>query len=859
MNGSIRINARRLFLLGCLMVGMSYAADFTWLGSPASGNWNESDTNWTGAASVWTSAPINNATFGVSNIKTITADAVTLKNLTISADGYTIGGGPFLMYGGPTVGAGLSALLIATVTNNAGLCDKRGAGTLVLDSGFSRTNSFSTLRVSEGLLQITGGTHEIYTNDLNNINIGFDVNYGTMLVSGGKVRQTSGGYSAVRGTLVITNGVVDLSASRETLNAFNGAGTTTVGGNGLLDVTQIRISQTQLLPVSQNAVNVNTGGVIRINSFTIDPKASPLGMVNFNGGAVVAKASTADFLGTGATQWLNGISAKILAGGAVIDTQANSVSIKQPLVSGATSDGGLIKKGSGTLSLRGTNTFNGTTAIQGGVLNIVDDNNLGAVPSSPSTNFLFLSKSTLQSGATHSLAAHRTFWITNAVLAAFDTQAYTQTVYSTVMCAETNSMFVKQGTGMLVLDPGPTAVNRFGTLQVTNGILVIASGTNLVTCPNSGQNAPGLWIPSGTLLVAGGVLKTTALTYVNVDGGTLLVTNGLVDTTSCNELLNSIGGTAPGFGYTTVSGSGVLIANRVRISQNNGDPTNSVVTVNTGGVLRVSSFYIDIGASQKGMLVLNGGTVEARSDMVDFLGTTATLVGNNNDRWLNNIFVRVREGGAIFNTAGYDISIKQPLVPDVASDGGLIKRGAGMLTLLNTNTYNGATSVEGGTLKLGVLTNTLLTSGSAFVSSNAVFDINTKVQTLAGLGGSGTVTNNGSLTVVGLVAPGGTNGIGTLTLASACSLSGEFCVDVATNGVCDRLYVQGNLSVTNLALTVADTRLLSTDKRYLIATYTGTLTKPFLSKTLPKHWSVRYDTANSRIYLVYLGTLITLL
>jgi len=835
------------------MMAMAVSAvDFTWLNSPTNSNWNSVDTNWSSSVgSVWINSSTNNAIFGVSDKKVVTADAVTLKNLTISADGYSIGGGPLLMFGGPTVGAGLSAVLTATVTNNVGLCDKRGTGTLVLDSGTNHTNLFSTLRVSEGLIQITGGTHEIYTNDANNINIGFDVNYGAMLVGGGKVRQTSGGYSAVRGTLVITNGVVDLSSGREFLNAFNGAGTTTVSGNGVLDVSTLRISQNQAVPASQSAVNVNTGGVIRLANFAIDVNAYPRGMVNFNGGTVIVKSSTADFLGTGATQWLNGVSAKILEGGAVIDTQANSISIKQPLVSGAVSDGGLTKKGTGALSLLSTNSYNGSTKLYGGTLNISQDQNLGAVPSTPATNLIFMASCALQSGSNHTVNVNRTFFITNGVTVTFDTQAYTQMVYGTIMCADTSSTLVKAGGGSLVLNPGPTSVNSFGTLQSTAGTLVIASGTNLVTRYCGVQNGPGLRISGGTLLVAGGVLKTTTGMFVNVDGGHLMVTNGLADLSSCNEVLNGIGST---YGYTTVSGSGVIIAQALRISQNTGNPSNTVVNVNTGGVLRLNNFYIDttFNGKQMGILSLNGGTVEPRNDNADFLGTATAFTGANSDRWLTNILVQVREGGAIFNTAGRSISIKQPLYSAAAVDGGLTKRGNGTLTLLNTNTYNGVTSVEAGTLKLGVSTNTLFTGGSALVLSNAVFDINGKVQTLAGLGGSGVVTNGGLLTVTSLVAPGGSNAVGTLTLTtSPAALGGLLAVYVANDGSCDLLQVQGNLDISSLALSVANTEALNKDKRYVIATCTGTLSGMFTSAVLPKRWFVRYDTANRRVYLIY--------
>ena len=53
-------------------------------------------------------------------------------------------------------------------------------------------------------------------------------------------------------------------------------------------------------------------------------------------------------------------------GGAVIDTQANNISIVQPFV-GA---GGLNKKGSGTLTLNAASSYGGPTVISAGILQL---------------------------------------------------------------------------------------------------------------------------------------------------------------------------------------------------------------------------------------------------------------------------------------------------------------------------------------------------------------------------------------------------------------------------------------------------------------------------------------------------------
>ena len=223
------------------------------------------------------------------------------------------------------------------------------------------------------------------------------------------------------------------------------------------------------------------------------------------------------------------------------------------------------------------------------------------------------------------------------------------------------------------------------------------------------------------------------------------------------------------------------------------------------------------------------------------------------------VFVNVLEGGAVIDTNGKDISIKQSLYAGAAVDGGLTKQGAGALTLMNTNTYTGVTVVEGGTLKLGGA-DALLSTNTVMVSSNAVFDVNGKAQTLAGIGGGGMVTNISALTVTDIVSPGDTESYGTLTLAgSPASLSGcTLAVKVSTQGPCDSLHVQGDLDLSALSLSVEDTAQLNQFVKYTVASCTGTLGIPFAAvPPLPRRWDIMYDTSSKTATLVYnFGTII---
>ncbi|MEZ0388592.1 MAG: autotransporter-associated beta strand repeat-containing protein [Verrucomicrobium sp.] len=63
----------------------------------------------------------------------------------------------------------------------------------------------------------------------------------------------------------------------------------------------------------------------------------------------------------------------------------------------------------------------------------------------------------------------------------------------------------------------------------------------------------------------------------------------------------------------------------------------------------------------------------------------------------------VRDGGVVIDTNGYDVTIAQNLlhsdiVGDNATDGGLTKNGAGMLTVTGENTFTGDVTVNAGTL-----------------------------------------------------------------------------------------------------------------------------------------------------------------
>jgi autotransporter-associated beta strand protein len=83
---------------------------------------------------------------------------------------------------------------------------------------------------------------------------------------------------------------------------------------------------------------------------------------NFNGGTLQPTVNSTTFL-----QGLN--NAYVQAGGAIFNTATNNITVNQPLLAPlAGPDGGLIKLGTGTLTLGGVNTYTNTTTVNQGEL-----------------------------------------------------------------------------------------------------------------------------------------------------------------------------------------------------------------------------------------------------------------------------------------------------------------------------------------------------------------------------------------------------------------------------------------------------------------------------------------------------------
>jgi autotransporter-associated beta strand protein len=279
----------------------------------------------------------------------------------------------------------------------------------------------------------------------------------------------------------------------------------------------------------------------------------------------------------------------------------------------------------------------------------------------------------------------------------------------------TMTVGANSGKGVLNINGGTVSV---GSLRLGSGLNLNSSAQGLATLNSGTLNSEGdinlgfagsgangdlgkLVINGGTVNLATTTLRwfimgqwDTAASEVDMNAGivNLNANSSMRFATSGNNGTNvfNLNGGAVTFysdNATTVGGAGV-----VDMHQGTGTTVQNTFNLN-GGTLTVSGI-LTVNASGSRTFNFNGGTLKAVADNPSFMdlgvGTTAA---------------NVRNGGAIIDTAGFNETIPQTLQHsivsgDSATDGGLTKLGAGILTLTGTNTYTGKTVVSAGTLEI---------------------------------------------------------------------------------------------------------------------------------------------------------------
>ncbi len=621
-----------------------------------------------------------------------------------------------------------------------------------------------------------------------------------------------GGWS-ISGNIEVANGSV----------GFNPLAALTVGNTITGTGSVIQIGPGSLALAGANtytgATTVNAGTLALTGSGTI---ASSSG-VNLAGAGAVLDISASS--GNQTIQDLSGISGTTVNLGAnrlVVSTAGASTF--SGTIAGA---GGLTMAGTGILTLAGANTYEGGTTINGGTLSIASDANLGSM----SNLLLGLNGGTLETTA--SMATGRSI-VLGGGGGTFSPDAGTTLTLNGAI--DGTGGLTMAGRGTLVFAQGGTFNNFSGGITVNAGTLSASSsnlglggltlnggtlkstdtfGIGLATTlgSNGGTFSPN----SGTTLTlngpiggAGGLTMAGAgmlvLTGANTYGGGTTLNSGTLSISSDNSLGAAGGGLT--FNGGTLQTTGNFPTDRP-ITLNAGGGTimpasGTTLTfwkpvTGTGGLTMAGSGTLELAGANtytgattiaSGTLALSGAGSLAQSSGVGLTaaGTTFDISGAGANQTIQSLSGVT---GTTVNLGGRNLTIdgaaSTTFSGAIGGDGGLIKQGAGTLTLAGTNTYGGSTSIAGGTLSistdasLGGPLSFLQLNGGTLQSTASLSSSRSVV--LGSGGGAFSAALGTTLTLNGTIGGGGgltTTGAGTVALAGTTAYTGATTINAGT-------------------------------------------------------------------------------
>jgi fibronectin-binding autotransporter adhesin len=437
------------------------------------------------------------------------------------------------------------------------------AGTLNFGQGGSAPNLISTATAQNSRIGVTPGAPATLNMVNGTLTIGARLNTGaaantiaTINQSGGTLNvqallQVSDSSANAYTTVNVTGGTLNVGdvAPQNFFLASRGTGVVTVASSGVINCATLDVSRNAAGNTlgSVGVVNLN-GGILaatRVGAATGAAQAggTPTATFNFNGGTLKARASSATFFQGNASAPTLPILSFVKAGGAIIDTTNFNISILESLQHdpglGVTLDGGLVKHGTGMLTLTAANTYTGPTVINNGTLLV--NGSIGATVVSVANGGTLAGTGTIGNNVTVSAGGTISAGVAGA--------PGNLTVAGNVSLQSGATNFMELNKTAVANDQiraiaaAPTTITYAGTLALTNlaGTLAAGDSFKLFTATNYAGSfsaitpaspGPGLqWNTSalntsGTILVA--IQPIPKITNFGVIGGNVVFsgTNG---------------------------------------------------------------------------------------------------------------------------------------------------------------------------------------------------------------------------------------------------------------------------------------------------------------------------------------------
>ncbi|WP_372400702.1 Ig-like domain-containing protein (plasmid) [Azospirillum sp. HJ39] len=442
-----------------------------------------------GGTNSMTGITVSSGTLSVAAAASLGSGTTTLSGGTLSITGATTIANAIAVSAGSTISNSAAATL-SGVLSGSGALTKSGSGTLTLSGTNTHTG---TVTISAGTLAASGGSA---IGDTSAVTVSSGATLS--LTSGNETIGSLAGAGNVVLSYHLTAGGDNSSTTFSGVISSTNSSGLTKAGSGTLTLTGAN-SYTGSTSVSAGTLAVSGNGTVGNNS-----------AVTVASGATLSSSASSLSLGS-------------LAGAGTVSIGANTLEVGDDNTSTGFSgtlsgSGDFFKRGSGTLTLSGSNSssFTGTMMVRdGGTLSVAGDANLG-------TGTVTLNGGTL-----------------------------------TVTGAGTIDNDFSTGTsGTATIDTG-VAVTLSGAIGGSKGLTKTGSGT--LTLSGSSSYSGATTVSAGTLLVTGALGGTSGVT-VN-SGATLGGTGSIFAASSTNTLTVDSGATlAPGVAGTN-NGIGSLTVN----------------------------------------------------------------------------------------------------------------------------------------------------------------------------------------------------------------------------------------------------------------------------------------------------------
>ncbi len=622
-------------------------------------------------------------------------------------------------------------LTVSNAISGSGTLTKQGASTLTLtgNNSYSGTTTISagTLQVGAGSTAGTLGSGSVTDNAALTFNRSDSITVSNSISGSGTLAQQGAGILTLSGTNIYT-------------------------GNTTINAGTLQIGSTSALPSGVGKGNVNAGGTLDLNGYGIT--------VNGLAGSGTVRSNVA-----GAVTFTVGANDQTTTFSGLIENGSGTIA--------------LTKTGAGTLTLIGNNTYSGTTTISAGTLQVGSGGTSGTLGSGSVTD-------------NASLAFNRSndFTVSNAI-------------------GGTGSL-TKQGAGTLTL----TGSNNYsGTTTISAGTLQVGAGSTAGTLGSGGvtDNAALVFNRSDSITVSSVISGSGTLTQQGT--GTLILTGGNsyagTTTISAGTLQVGSSGTSGTLGSGNVTNNATLVFNRSNsitvsnaisgsgaLTQQGSDTLILTGSNSYSGTTIISAGTLQVGAgstvgtlgsggvTNNSSLVFNrsgsltvGNTISGSGGVTKQGAGTLTLIGNNSYSGTTTISagtLQVGSGGTAGTLGLGGITDNSALVfnrsdsitvsSDISGSGTLTQQGSGTLVLTGGNGYSGTTTISSGTLQVGSGgTSGTLGSGSVTDNASLVFNRSDSITVSNVVGGSGTLTQQSSGT---LVLTGSNSYSGTTTISA---------------------------------------------------------------------------------------------